>query len=175
VQILYVNLATDGLPALALAVDPPDPDLMERKPRDPRAGLFTRPLVVRLLASGMWSAMVNLGLFAWLLQNGRPLKDAMAMTFVSLVLIQFFNAYIYRSERSSVFRRPFANRWLNAAVGWEVLLLIAIIYVPFLQQLIGTFAFTWTDLALTSVVAFSIVPVLETVKWLQRRSLEVTT
>jgi P-type Ca2+ transporter type 2C len=175
VQILYVNLATDGLPALALAVDPPDPDLMERKPRDPRAGLFTRPLVVRLLASGMWSAMVNLGLFAWLLQNGRPLKEAMAMTFVSLVLIQFFNAYIYRSERSSVFRRPFANRWLNAAVGWEVLLLIAIIYVPFLQQLIGTFAFTWTDLALTSVVAFSIVPVLETVKWLQRRSLEVTT
>jgi P-type Ca2+ transporter type 2C len=173
VQILYVNLATDGLPALALAVDPPDPDLMERKPRDPRSGLFTRPLVVRLLASGIWSALVNLGLFASLLQSGRPLKEAMAMTFVSLVLIQFFNAYIYRSERHSVFRRPFANQWLNAAVGWEVILLIAIIYVPFLQQLIGTFAFRWSDLALASVVAFSIVPVLETVKWFQRRSPEV--
>jgi P-type Ca2+ transporter type 2C len=170
VQILYVNLATDGLPALALAVDPPDPDLMQRQPRDPRAGLFTRPLVVRLLASGVWSALVNLALFAWLLDNGRPLKEAMAMTFVALVLIQFFNAYIYRSERDSIFRRPFANRWLNAAVGWEVLLLVAIIYVPFLQQLIGTFAFRWSDVALASVVAFSIVPVLETVKWLQRRS-----
>jgi Ca2+-transporting ATPase len=170
VQILYVNLATDGLPALALAVDPPDSDLMERKPRDPRAGLFTRPLVVRLLASGTWSALVNLGLFAWLLQNGRSLNDAMAMTFVSLVLIQFFNAYIFRSDTQSVSRRPFANRWLNAAVAWEVVLLAAMVYVPFLQPFVGTFSFRGSDVALTSAVAFSIVPVLETVKWLQRRS-----
>ena len=67
VQILYVNLATDGLPALALAVDPPEPDLMTRKPRDPRVGVFTRPLVVLLLSGGFWSAAVNITLFAWLL------------------------------------------------------------------------------------------------------------
>ena len=53
VQILYVNLATDGLPALALAVDPPDDDLMQRKPRDPRIGVFTRPVVAMLLAAGL--------------------------------------------------------------------------------------------------------------------------
>ena len=74
VQILYVNLATDGLPALALAVDPPEPDLMTRKPRDPRVGVFTRPLVVLLLSGGLWSAAVNITLFAWLLQSGRPLE-----------------------------------------------------------------------------------------------------
>lgn len=87
VQILYVNLATDGLPALALAVDPPEPDLTRRPPRDPRAGVFT--LVVLLLTGGGWSAVVNISLFTWVLRSGRPLHESMAMTFVSLVLIQF--------------------------------------------------------------------------------------
>jgi Ca2+-transporting ATPase len=169
VQILYVNLATDGLPALALAVDPPDSDLMRRSPRDPRAGVFTRPLVIQLLTAGVWSAIVNIGLFSWLLRSGRPLNEAMATTFVSLVLIQFFQAYNCRSDRFSVLRRPFANRWLNAAVAWELLLLAAIIYVPFLQPLFGTYAFAWTDIALTATVAFSVVPVLEFVKAIERR------
>jgi Ca2+-transporting ATPase len=168
VQILYVNLATDGLPALALAVDPPEADLMRRKPRDPRAGVFTRPLVVLLLTGGLWSALVNISLFAWLLQSGRPLNEAMAMTFVSLVLIQFFKAYNYRSDRFSVLRRPFANRWLNLAIAWELVLLLVVIYVPFLQQPFGTFSFAWTDWALTAALAFTIVPVLEAVKWIER-------
>ena len=169
VQILYVNLATDGLPALALAVDPPDSDLMRRSPRDPRTGVFTRPLVIQLLTAGLWSAIVNISLFSWLLRSGRPLTEAMAMTFVSLVLIQFFQAYNCRSDRFSVLRRPFANRWLNAAVAWELLLLGVIVYVPFFQRLFGTFAMAWTDVALTMAIAFSVVPVLELVKWVERR------
>jgi Ca2+-transporting ATPase len=169
VQILYVNLATDGLPALALAVDPPDSDLMQRAPRDPRTGIFTRPLVIQLLTAGLWSAIVNISLFSWLLRSGRPLTEAMAMTFVSLVLIQFFQAYNCRSDRFSVFRRPFANRWLNAAVAWELLLLGVIVYVPFFQRLFGTFAMTSTDIVLTTAVAISVVPVLELVKWIERR------
>jgi len=91
------------------------------------------------------------------------------MTFVSLVLIQFFKAYNYRSDRFSVFRRPFANRWLNLAVGWELLLLAVIVYAPFLQQPFGTFTFAWPDWLLTGMLAFTIVPVLEFVKWLERR------
>ena len=161
VQILYVNLATDGLPALALAVDPPEQDLMQRKPRDPRIGIFTRPVVVMLLAAGIWSALVNATLFTWLLRTGRPLAEVMAMTFVSLVLIQFFNAYNCRSDRLSVFRQPFANRWLNTAIVWEMALLLLIIYVPFFQRAFGTFSLTPADWALTAALAFSIVPVLE--------------
>jgi Ca2+-transporting ATPase len=169
VQILYVNLATDGLPALALAVDPPERDLMQRRPRDPRTGVFTRPVVAILLIAGLWSAIVNMTLFVWMLQAGRPLAEAMAMTFVTLVLIQFFNAYNCRSDRLSIVRRPFANRWLNTAVAWELLLLVAIAYVPFLQEPFGTFAYTMSDLLLTGLLAFSIVPVVETVKWMARR------
>ena len=134
VQILYVNLATDGLPALALAVDPPEPDLMHRKPRNPRAGIFTRPLLVLLLTGGVWSAVVNVSLFAWLLSTGRPVEQAIAMTFVSLVLIQFFKAYNYRSDRLSVLQRPFANHWLNLAIVWELVLLGVIIYVPWFSR-----------------------------------------
>jgi P-type Ca2+ transporter type 2C len=167
-QILYVNLATDGLPALALAVDPPEADLMRRQPRDPRAGVFTRPLVVLLLTGGFWSALVNISLFGWLLRSGRPLPEAMALTFASLVLIQFFKAYNYRSDRFSVLRRPFANRWLNLAVAWELVLLGVIVYTPFLQGPFGTFAFAWTDWVITVALALTVVPVLETVKWLER-------
>jgi Ca2+-transporting ATPase len=169
VQILYVNLATDGLPALALAVDPPDRDLMKRKPRDPRAGVFTRPLLLLMLAGGVWSAVANLGLFVWAQRSGHSLQEAMAMTFVSLVLIQFFKAYSFRRSRASILRRPFANRWLNRAVAWELALLVVVLYTPFLQRAFGTFAFTWTDWALTAAVALTIVPVLELVKWLERR------
>jgi P-type Ca2+ transporter type 2C len=169
VQILYVNLATDGLPALALAVDPPEPNLMQRKPRDPRTGVFTRPVTMLLLAGGFWSALVNFVLFTWLLQSGRPLMEAMTLTLVSLVLIQFFKAYNYRSDRVSVLNRPFANRWLNLAVAWELVLLVAVIYVPFLQGPFATFGLSWSDWFLATVGALTIVPVLEFVKWMERR------
>ena len=142
---------------------------MRRRPRDARAGIFTRPLLVLLITGGVWSALVNIALFTWLLRSGRTLPHAMAMTFVSLILIQFFKAYNYRSDRFSVLRRPFANRWLNLAIAWECVLLAVVIYTPFLQVPFGTFSFGWTDWALSVTLAFTIVPVLELVKWMGRR------
>ena len=169
VQILWVNLATDGLPALALAVDPPEDDLMKRRPRDGKAGIFTRPVVVLMLVGGFWSTLVNVGLFAWASHSGRSMAEAMSMTFVSLVLIQFFKAYSYRSDRRSVLHRPFANKWLNIAVAWEFALLLAILYVPFLQNLFDTFALSPVDWGIIAAAAVTVVPVLELTKWLERR------
>jgi Ca2+-transporting ATPase len=169
VQILYVNLATDGLPALALAVDPPERGLMQRPPRDPRTGIFTRPVVLLMLAGGVWSAIVNLGLFVWALSSGRPLAEAMTMTFVSLVLIQFFKAYNFRSDRQSVLRQPFANKWLNLAIVWELILLGLILYVPFLETMFGTVALPWWDWAIIVAAALTVSPVLELTKWIERR------
>jgi Ca2+-transporting ATPase len=169
VQILYVNLATDGLPALALAVDPPETDLMRRPPRDPRSGIFTRPVVILMLVGGLWSTLVNLGLFVWALNSGRSHQEAMTMTFVSLVLIQFFKAYNFRSDRHSVLRQPFANKWLNLAIIWELLMLVLILYVPFLQKIFGTFGLTPKDLLIIIVMAFTVSPALELTKWMERR------
>jgi P-type Ca2+ transporter type 2C len=169
VQILYVNLASDGLPALALAVDPAEPDLMRRPPRDPRRGIFTRPVIVLILLGGIWSGIVNLSLFSWALGSGRSLSEAMTMTFVSLVLIQFVKAYNYRSDRYSVLKRPFANKWLNWAISWEIMLLASVVYAPFLREPFGTFSLPLIDWIIVIGMALSVAPVLEAAKWMERR------
>jgi len=169
VQLLYVNLATDGLPALALAVDPVDPNIMRRKPNDPRKGVFTKPILTLMLASGIWSALVNVSLFAWARESGKSLAEAMTMVFVALVLIEFFKAYAFRSDKKTIFSRPFANRWLNLAILWELILLLTVIYVPFLQRAIGAFPLPGRDWLLLAAAALTIFPVIELVKWFIRR------
>ena len=166
VQILYVNLATDGLPALALAVDPTESDLVRR---NPRTGIFTRPVVTLMVVSGLWSALVNLSLFTWALNSGRSVTQAMTMTFVSLVLIEFFKAYSFRSDRHSVLNRPFANKWLNIAIVWELLLLCVIVYAPFAHDAFGTFSLPLEDWLIVIALAFTVSPVLELAKWIERR------
>ncbi len=169
VQILYVNLATDGLPALALSVDPPETDLMQRKPRDPRTGIFTRPVVTLMVLGGLWSTLINLGLFTWALGSGKSLEEAMTMTFVSLVLIQFFKAYNFRSDRHSILHKLFANKWLNLAILWELVLLLLILYVPFLHEAFGVYSLLLQDWVIIAGLAATIVPVLELAKWIGRK------
>jgi Ca2+-transporting ATPase len=170
VQILYVNLATDGLPALALSVDPQERDLMRRTPRSRQTGIFTRPVVTLIVAGGMWSAIVTLALFTWALSVGRPLEEAMTMTFATLVFIEFFKAYSFRSDRNSVLERPFANRWLNLAVLWELALLLLVVNIPLLQDAFGTRSLSLETWALVVGCALTIVPALEVAKAVLRRA-----
>ena len=169
VQILYINLATDGLPALALSVDPPEADLMRRSPRDPRVGIFTRPVVILMVMGGIWLALVNLLLFSWALSTGRSPEEARTMTFVSVVLFEFFKAYNFRSDHNSVFQKPFANKWLNLAILWELILLSVIVYQPFLHTVFGTFSLPLVDWMIIIGLAVTVVPVLELGKWMERR------
>jgi P-type Ca2+ transporter type 2C len=85
------------------------------------------------------------------------------------VLIQFFNAYSYRSDRLSVFHRPFANKWLNLSIVWETILLTVIVYVPWFHGPFKTYSLSATDWIIVLGVAVTIVPVLEIAKWMQRR------
>jgi Ca2+-transporting ATPase len=169
VQILYVNLATDGLPALALAVDPPEDDNMQRAPRDPRTGIFTPPVVRLMVLGGAWSAVTNLALFIGAGYVGYSNQAAMTMTFVSLVLIQFFKAYGYRSDHQHVLHRPFSNRWLNVAIAWEIGLLLLILYVPFLERAFEVTPLSLWEWAFLIFWSHTILPVLEFGKWLERR------
>ncbi len=169
VQILFVNLATDGLPAIALSVDPPELDLMKRNPRNPRTGIFTRPVVTLMLLGGIWSMIVNLSMFVWAMNSGRTTSEAMTMTFVSLVLIQFFKAYNFRSDRNSVTQKPFANKWLNYAIIADLALLLMVIYVPALHDAFETYYLPLHDWLISIGMALTIVPVLEAAKWMERK------
>jgi Ca2+-transporting ATPase len=168
VQILYVNLATDGLPALALAVDPPEDDIMSLPPRNPRRGIFTPSVVRLMLLGGAWSAIANLILFIGARYAGYTTQSAMTLTFVSLVLIQFFAAYGYRSDHQHVLHRPLANRWLNIAILWEIGLLNLIMYVPFLRRAFELTSLSLWEWAFLLVWSHTILPVLEFGKWLER-------
>ncbi len=169
VQLLYVNLATDGLPALALAFDPHGRNLMHEAPRPRSEGIF-RPSVVSLtVLGGVWSAAVNLSLFIWAMASGRSAAESMTMVFVSLVLIQFAKAFSFRCDRESILVRPFANRWLNLAILWEVMLLAVVVYVPALHAPFGTYALPFEDWLIVGLAALSVIPVLEAGKCFIRR------
>jgi Ca2+-transporting ATPase len=166
VQILYVNLATDGLPALALSVDPPDRDLMRRPPRPPRQGIFTGPVLRFLGGVGAWTGLVTLGVFVWAVQTGRPLVEAQGLTFLTLILIEYFNAFNCRSETLSLFRIGiFSNRWLWWAILANMAITLPIIYLPVLQEAFRTFPLGLEDWGVVLLASSSIFWVVEFFKF----------
>lgn len=169
VQILYVNLASDGLPALALAVDPPEADVMRRHPRQLKGGLFSRSLISLMVIGGAWSTGINISLFVWARHSGRGPVQTMTLVFVSLIFMQLVNTYCFRSDRRSVFHKPWSNHWLNRAVAWELILLALVIYIPWLHQPFSTTTLPAMDWFVALGAALTIVPVLELAKWLLRR------
>ena len=169
IQILWVNLATDGLPALALSVDPAAPDIMREKPRRIGQGVFTKPVVILMAIGGIWSCLVNLGIFKWALDTGRGMIEAQCLCFLTLVLIQFFKAYNFRSDRHSIFNIGlFSNKWLNLAICWEIMLLCIIVYMPFFQEPFRTFSLGVVDWVIVVLLAGTIFPVLEISKGIIR-------
>jgi len=170
IQILFVNLVTDGLPAIALAVDPPDSDIMKQKPRPRNQGIFTRPVLCLIFVGGIWLSLVNVGLFKWALDSGRSMIEAQGLCFVSVILIQFFNAYNFRSDKDSIFKIGlFSNKWLNLSILGEILLLLIIIYWPSLHEPFRTFSLTAADWLRVIILASTILPVIELTKCLLRK------
>ncbi|MFC2049997.1 calcium-transporting P-type ATPase, PMR1-type [Chloroflexota bacterium] len=157
IQLLYVNLATDGLPAIALSVDPPDPDVMKHKPRPRSQTIFTGPVLRYLAGAGIWTALVTLGVFLWAINSGKGPLEAQSMCFVTLILIEFFNAFNCRSLEHSLFKvGPFTNKWLLLAIGWECIMLCLVVYWPVLQGPFNTFALTPTDWVIAILSASTI-------------------
>ena len=172
VQILYVNLATDGLPAIALSIDPPDKDIMKAKPRRRGETIFNKEVIIYLTLAGVWTGAVTLGMFIWATHSGRPFSEAQSMTFVTLILVEFFNAFNCRSFDHSLFKIGiFSNKWLILAILWELVLLNVIIYVPALQEPFNTHSLTLEDWAIavgaasTIFFAFEIAKVFENAYW----------
>ncbi|MBI2853916.1 MAG: cation transporting ATPase C-terminal domain-containing protein, partial [Chloroflexi bacterium] len=165
-----MNLVTDGLPALALSIDPPDKDIMSQKPRPRGQGIFTRPVVTLMSVGGVWSMIVNLGIFKWALDNGMDMVEAQSLTFLTLIIIQFFKAYNFRSDHKSVFETGmFQNKWLNLSILSQVVVLWIIVEVPFFEEIFGTYPLTATEWLITILVSGTVFPVLEIAKAIIRR------
>ena len=149
-QLLWINLISDGAPALALGLDPAERGVMHRAPR---------PTGERVIPRGMWGGIFLVGaataaatLFA--LDTSLPggavagagtMKYAQTMAFTTLALAQIFNVFNARSERDSAFRGLLGNRWLLGAVGLTLLLQVAVIYLPFLQLAFSTVGLRGAD------------------------------
>jgi Ca2+-transporting ATPase len=122
-------------------------------------------VVTLMVVGGVWSALVNLGVFKWALDAGRGMLEAQALCFLTLVLIQFFKAYNFRSDKRSLFKvGVFKNKWLNIAIPWEIALLVVIVYVPALQPSFHTFSLSGFDWMLVVLLAATVFPVLELTK-----------
>lgn len=150
-QILLVNLVTDGLPAMALGVDPPDPDVMKRPPRSPDEGPFARGLSSRILTRGLLIGIATLVAFVWGLWPDGPqapdgLMRARTLSLATLVMSQLFHVFDCRSETRSVWEIGlFSNPWLVAAVCTSVTALVGSIYWAPLAAIFRTAPLTGGD------------------------------
>ncbi|OLZ09745.1 ATPase [Sulfobacillus thermosulfidooxidans] len=140
IQILFVNLVTDGLPAMALGVDPPSPGVMDRPPRDPNESIFARGLGTKIAFRGLLIGVSTLLVFIWSLQLwGMGLREARTMALATLIMSQLFHVFDARAEdRSFLEIGLFSNIWAVLAVLSSVMMLLAIIYVPSLRELFKT-------------------------------------
>jgi Ca2+-transporting ATPase len=171
-QILWINLVTDGAPALALGVDPADAGVMNQPPRPRAEGVITRKMWAGIFFVGIVMALGTL----WVLDGALPgglvegsgtMRYAQTMAFTTLMMFQLFNIFNARSDERSAFTGLFSNKWLWAAVLLSLLLQAAVIYIPFLQQAFSTARLSAGDWLFCVSVASSVL-------WLRELSKVIT-
>ena len=171
IQILWLNLVTDGLPALALGVEPPERDLMQRPPRPPREPVIPWREGVLILVHGALVAVVVLGAFRWA-WRGDPdrLAHAQTLTFCVAAFAQLFFAIGCRSERRTAPELDFlGNPWLLAAIVVSGLLQVAVVTVPYTQPVFEVTAHPGPDWVVVLGLALVPVTIVEVAKWFRRR------
>ena len=144
IQILWVNLVTDGLPAMALGVEPPEPGIMKRRPRPKNESIFAHKLALTIFSRGIYIAVITIAIFmiayGWSVSQGQNGLDlARTMAFTTLVMAQLFYVFECRSENYSPFELGFfKNKFLIFAVCFSVMMQLSVIYLPFLQSVFKT-------------------------------------
>ncbi|MEN1966934.1 calcium-translocating P-type ATPase, SERCA-type [Lentibacillus sp. N15] len=155
VQILWVNLVTDGLPAMALGLDKPEQDVMRHAPRNPREGVFARGLGFKIISRGILIGVVTLIAFMVTYHNNSgQLVHGQTVAFTTLVMAQLIHVFDCRSENSVFARNPFENIYLVLAVLSSLLLLLVVIYLEPLQPIFHTIALGLNDWLLIIFLSF---------------------
>jgi len=169
VQILLINLVTDGLPAMALGMDAPGPDIMRRRPRPPKEGILTRHLCAMIGFNAVFIALMVIVAF-WLGMRGGNLREARTMVFVTLALAELWRAWSARSETQNVWRLdPRTNLYLVGACILSAAIVLAAVVLGPLQTLFGTCMLDGGQWA--TVLALSLVPLAAYEAWKAAHSL----
>lgn len=154
IQLLWVNLVTDGLPALALGLEKNDPDLMLRPPRHPKESIFAHGMGWRILSQGFLIGLGTLALFLWRLIISRDLVAAQTVAFAGLVMFQLFYVFQCRAETGSWLEKGmFSNPLLLLAVLTSFTMLLAVIHTPWLQKIFNTCPLSLNDWIVVMLVA----------------------
>ena len=168
IQILWVNLVTDGLPGLALAAEPEERDVMRRSPRRPQESVFAHGLGIHVIWVGLLMGALTIGTQAWYLSLGSA--HWQTMVFMVLSLSQLANVLAVRSERESFFAQGlFSNTPLLLAVIFALVLQMVTIYVPILNGIFKTKPLGAAELAVTLVISSMVFFAVEAEKWWRRR------
>lgn len=172
-QILWINLVTDGAPALALGVDPADAGLMEKPPRPSSEGVLTRRMWIGILFVGVVMAagtllVLDAALPGGLIEGTGDMRHAQTMAFTTLMLFQLFNAFNARSDERSAFDGMFKNAWLWGAILMSLALQLAVVNVPFLQDGFSTVGLSASDWLRCFGVASSVLWLRELGKLVER-------
>jgi Ca2+-transporting ATPase len=170
IQILWINIIMDGPPAQSLGVEPFDEEVIKKPPRNPRQPIFNSFMIASILASALLMVTGTLFVFYTFLDEDDETR-AVTMCFTTFVMFQMFNAFNCRSEERSLFQIGLqSNKFFNFAIGGSLLLQLAAVYVPFLQDLFGTKSISLSDLGVCFAVASSILVLDETRKrWMNAR------
>jgi Ca2+-transporting ATPase len=172
-QILWINLVTDGLPALALGVEPAEADTMQRPPRNPHEHVFARGLGLHVLIIGIVCGALSLGTGWWYYRDGNPCWQTMAFT--TLTFTAFTLAYGHRTEYRSIFRVPFfANKMMFLSLGATFLLQMAVIYVPACQAVFKTVSLSFSELGVAIAAGVVALIASELLKPFLRKDTQVT-
>jgi len=167
-QILWINLVTDGLPGLALSVEPAERGVMRRKPRPPEESIFSGGMAMHILFVGLLIGGLTLATQRWFWQRGY--EEWQTMVFTVLVVAQLFNCLAIRSEHDSIFRVGFAsNRSLVLALAITIAAQLAVIYVPFFAAVFRTVPLSATELGACFAIGSIVFMAVEGEKWVRAR------
>jgi Ca2+-transporting ATPase len=154
IQILWVNLVTDGLPAIALCMEPAEKDIMIGRPRSSKDNIFSHGLIHLILLRGILLGISTLGVFASILHFTHNIELARTCGFITLVITQLVHVFECKSERKSIFEIPlFNNIYLVLAVLCSLIMILVVIYVPTLQGIFRTVPVSYKEWML--IVGFS--------------------
>lgn len=170
IHILWINLVTDGLPGLALAIEPAEKDVMKQPPRAPKESLFAGGMVGQILFTGGLMAAGALLLQQWAAGNGYNAVSQQTMVFTLLCFIQLGNAFCVRLASQSIFSRSiFKNKAMWAAVVLTVVLQLLLVYVPWLQDIFNTTSLGWDIMSRILLVTFGSILFIELYKFIRRK------